>query len=175
MQMSVKHLPSPTNAAGERVVDGYCTQCKQTKSAKAFSCEWNRSKTRRKLRAWCRVCRAVYDREKRNDPVVRERIRQINREYYKTPQRRAQLARARKRYRKRCPEKLAARTAVQMAVRRGDLIYTGICVHCYKKRKTGFHHDDYSRPLDVVELCKACHKIADATVMLSTLPEGDER
>jgi hypothetical protein len=54
-----------------------------------------------------------------------------------------------------------ARTVVRGMLRRGELVRTGTCVRCpprKRKRRTVFHHPDYTRPREVLELCKKCHR-----------------
>lgn len=48
-----------------------------------------------------------------------------------------------------------ARAALRYAVRQGK-IKRGACVICHKKAVDG-HHDDYSKPLEVIWLCRQCH------------------
>jgi hypothetical protein len=57
-------------------------------------------------------------------------------------------------------EKAFARRLVNVAVRLGDLIRPDHCERCASQTKRALdgHHEDYSRPLDVVWLCRACHK-----------------
>lgn len=43
-------------------------------------------------------------------------------------------------------------------VRRSDLAKSGRCSDCKKKKPTVWHHDDYRKPLDVIELCHKCHR-----------------
>lgn len=57
--------------------------------------------------------------------------------------------------RKRNPDKYSARSAVTNAVRDGRLEKTP-CVICGASKVVG-HHEDYSRPLDVVWMCQAHH------------------
>lgn len=59
-------------------------------------------------------------------------------------------------YRAANSEKWAAHIAVSNAVKKGILVKTP-CVCCGEQRVEG-HHPDYSRPLDVVWLCAACHR-----------------
>lgn len=54
------------------------------------------------------------------------------------------------------PEKQAARLAVRMAIVRGDLVRAP-CVKCGDPDTQG-HHEDYSKPLDVVWLCRPHHE-----------------
>ncbi len=63
-----------------------------------------------------------------------------------------------KAHRKAHPEKRAARLMIRTAVRRGDLphILTCACVDC-GVQAAEYHHEDYSKPLEVEPLCKLCH------------------
>ena len=56
------------------------------------------------------------------------------------------------------PEKYAAHNAVRVAVRRGDLpkVSTLSCVDC-GIQASEYHHEDYTKPLDVEALCISCH------------------
>lgn len=78
-------------------------------------------------------------------------------EYSKRPDQLAKAAEreAMKRRDPKNAEKLAARTAVSVAVRTGNLIPQP-CESC-SKTPTQAHHDDYSKPLDVRWLCQRCH------------------
>lgn len=60
------------------------------------------------------------------------------------------------------PEKAAAHRAVAAAVRRGALLRPEFCESCLKRCKPHAHHDDYSMPLVVDWLCRACHVVADS-------------
>lgn len=52
-----------------------------------------------------------------------------------------------------------ARAIVRGMVRRGELVYAGFCRRCQKRRrKTLWHHPDYSRPTWVEEVCYKCHR-----------------
>ena len=54
------------------------------------------------------------------------------------------------------PERVAARQALGVAVRKGQILKRP-CERCGAKKVHG-HHPDYSRPLDVVWLCPDCHR-----------------
>jgi len=57
-------------------------------------------------------------------------------------------------YEQRHPERALARRILQAAVRSGRIIRQP-CVFCGKRSDA--HHDDYSRPLDVIWLCRFHH------------------
>ena len=52
--------------------------------------------------------------------------------------------------------RIRASAKVLVAVKRGRL-ERGPCARCAFTGKTDGHHFDYSRPLDVIWLCRACH------------------
>lgn len=62
-------------------------------------------------------------------------------------------------YLERHPDRVAAHRALRRAIRRGDVSPSSACEHCgiARKRIEG-HHEDYSKPLDVIWLCSSCHK-----------------
>ena len=60
-------------------------------------------------------------------------------------------------HRQRHPDRAAARTAVARALRSGQL-QRKPCEECGAV-KAQAHHEDYSRPLDVRWMCRACHMI----------------
>jgi hypothetical protein len=51
----------------------------------------------------------------------------------------------------------AARRKAYAAVKAGKLVRKTVCDVCGLPRKTEFHHPDYSKPLDVWQVCKPCH------------------
>ena len=55
----------------------------------------------------------------------------------------------------RHPEHHAAREKVRRAIRSGKLVKLP-CENCGEQKSTG-HHEDYSKPLDVIWLCRPCH------------------
>lgn len=50
-----------------------------------------------------------------------------------------------------------AKAAVGKAVKAGEMIRPLWCEACGADARLQGHHDDYSKPLDVRWLCKACH------------------
>jgi hypothetical protein len=57
----------------------------------------------------------------------------------------------------RFPQKVSARKKVKWAVATGVLIKPAICSNCGASKRLHGHHDDYSKPLEVVWLCVSCH------------------
>jgi len=62
-----------------------------------------------------------------------------------------------KEYRKANPEKYKAHNKVNNAIRSGKLIKPKYCEHCGVETRLDGHHEDHTKPLDVVWLCRDCH------------------
>lgn len=127
----------------------HCSKCRVDKPFDAFQ------KARRRpdgLQAYCRACvNANYRRNYAAAPeVFRERNRaQRERHHYG----RAAIS----------PEAHRAHMAVHRAVKIGALTRPECCSACGTgTAKAHAHHDDYSKPLDVIWLCAPCHKLAHA-------------
>jgi len=60
-----------------------------------------------------------------------------------------------KEFREQFPDKRKAQWAVTNAIRDGKLVREP-CLVCKKEFAEG-HHEDYSKPLEVMWLCKSCH------------------
>lgn len=66
-----------------------------------------------------------------------------------------------KEYRKNNPEKRKAKDKVNSTIRAGKFPKPCICSQCGKTTlevKLNYHHEDYSKPLEVISLCCKCHK-----------------
>lgn len=55
------------------------------------------------------------------------------------------------------PEKYRANAVVNSRIKRGKLTKPTACEVCGKAGRVEAHHDDYSKPLEVVWCCKSCH------------------
>jgi hypothetical protein len=73
-------------------------------------------------------------------------------------------------WRRTYPERRAAHHAVEKAVRTGKLIRPTICERCGKDCKPDGAHTDYSKPLDVLWLCRRCHMRMDKDPERRTTP-----
>ncbi len=51
-----------------------------------------------------------------------------------------------------------ARNKLRYAVRLGKIMKAEFCEKCLEKRKLHGHHEDYSKPLEVIWVCNYCHK-----------------
>jgi hypothetical protein len=56
------------------------------------------------------------------------------------------------------PEKRRAHWKTWKAIQSGKLVRSPFCQLCLAGGKVEAHHEDYALPLDVVWLCRMCHK-----------------
>lgn len=61
-------------------------------------------------------------------------------------------------YRRANRHKMHANLLVFRTIKRGKLTRPSNCSECNKKCKALAHHEDYSKPLEVIWLCSKCHK-----------------
>ena len=64
---------------------------------------------------------------------------------------------ANRRWQQRHPEKYAAQRQAKQAIKTGLLVNPGRCEDCGTETSLEAHHEDYSKPLEVVWLCVPCH------------------
>lgn len=60
-------------------------------------------------------------------------------------------------YKQRYPERIVAKNAINNAINRGKLARGVECRKCGSQDNIQAHHEDYSKPLDVMWLCSKCH------------------
>ena len=140
-----------------------CTGCQAVKSADHF----HRRKARGRvyLRARCKPCENAYNRAHRPTAASglyrTEEYRAHNRQkmsrYLRGAGRLAAAERQREHVRAH-PDRVKAWKAVERALRTGRLTRADRC-SCGRDSRVYGHHDDYTRPLDVLWVCGACHKV----------------
>ena len=98
-----------------------------------------------------------YDRQRyQNDPRVKAR----HRRYQLTDAGKASAIKSKNKWIKNNPQKRQAHIALGNAVKRGRVEKPEECELCGDKpTRIEGHHHDYSKPLDVVWLCKPCHML----------------
>lgn len=107
----------------------------------------------------CKECAKAAAGARRD--AKREEIRAYDRLRSRRPERYAmQLAHAQA-YGKRHPRRRVAYVQLCKAVKEGRIDKPDSCVVCRKKGTIQGHHDDYTRPYDVVWVCPACHYVLD--------------
>ena len=94
-----------------------------------------------------------------------EKLREYDRQRYKdSPKRQLQLKNLQHRHFSD-PVKRKATRATSNAIRDGRLLRPNHCSQCACACKPEAHHEDYSKPLDVVWLCRSCHcKVHSRTI-----------
>ena len=103
----------------------------------------------------CKNCTKKDSRKNRS--INLEYYRQYDRDRFQNnPERRKITYAIASEYRKKYPERYKAHNAVNNAVRDGRLIKKPCCV-CGSLKSHG-HHEDYSKPLEVVWVCAAHHR-----------------
>jgi hypothetical protein len=93
----------------------------------------------------CRICKKGWYLRTRNTSSFKKRMRDAS-----------------QRYREKFAEKHRIRARVNDAIRYGKMTKPSSCSNCgTKKARIEGHHEDYSKPLEVIWLCKKCHYEAD--------------
>lgn len=129
-----------------------CKKCLETKQHSEFKRNW---RVEGGIYPVCKACESK--RRKAFYMANRERLAADAKEYRKTPAGKAAHKKAVYNYADKVDR---AGTKVGSAIRRGDLIKPDECSVCGSKPPSGeihAHHDDYSKPLDVRWVCRACH------------------
>lgn len=115
---------------------------------------------------YCSSCKTIknlmpkpYSRGRGNGEYYR--CRSCNAEHaarYRQTKRGKEAAyRAQASYYSRSKDKVMARAAVKRALVSGELLKPDNCTNCLVPARLDAHHDDYSKPLDVIWLCRTCH------------------
>lgn len=126
-----------------------CSRCRETKPTSEFHKDKGRSDG---LSGWCKPCRIKSIRiaeAKRPKPPYTPRSRQPERIRERTKKRN---------YRAAHPERVKAALKVQRALQSGKLAPAteSFCFVCGNPAQH-LHHMDYSKPLEVIPVCKSCH------------------
>lgn len=135
-------LPLSSFYKHAQMADGYLNKCK--------TCVKNRVK---KHRSENLEAIQEYDRQRANLPhrvEARSKYRQSERYQEKH-------TKSNKKYRKNNPDKYEAHNQVRDALLKGTLEKSN-CIIC-NSVKTEAHHEDYSKPLDVIWFCSKHHKL----------------
>ena len=132
-----------------------CTQCKQIKSQDDFH---YKNKALGLRQSYCKLCYKKYDNYRYN--FKREiRLRQLKESYERNKHKWAEKTR---KSRELYPEKWKARQTLRNAIASGKVIKYP-CQTCGDIKSHG-HHEDYSKPLEVLWLCAKHHMEKHRTV-----------
>jgi hypothetical protein len=127
-----------------------CTKCGEKKPLTEF----HKSKRSQDGRGCvCDKCSQAKSREYRDKN--RERLREYDRVRSQTKARKADKNVTSQRWQKKNTLKTIAHRIVNEAIRKGSLIRQPCCV-CHNTESHA-HHEDYSKPLDIIWLCATHH------------------
>lgn len=128
------------------------------------------SEITKKYRDWyeCKLCGFAFDTEDMNSKdgkitykckdCAREENKLKMRKYYNSPSGKLVIKRINREQYLRFPEKAQARQKLNMAVKHG-LLKRLPCAYCNStKGRIEAHHEDYTRPLDVIWFCSLHHR-----------------
>jgi hypothetical protein len=121
-----------------------CSKCGKEKGLKHFDKNPGR---KHDVHSQCKDCKVIYRLENA------EKIKAYRQTGANKESRRIGSIK----YRLKFPHVGKATGLLNRAVRLGEIIPSDICSACNKKSKTEAHHHDYSKPLEVVWLCRGCH------------------
>lgn len=149
-------------------LDKKCSLCKLVKSLDSFSM---RSKMKGTYLACCKDCANAYAREyyqKNRERYAanhkkyyldnRDRLNEYQRSYFQTALGKRFLKRSYDNASMKYPEKKVARQTLHGAILAGKIIKPTKCSQCSSSGRIEGHHEDYTRPLEVIWLCTLCHK-----------------
>lgn len=119
----------------------------------------------------CKACVRKYARSRgglnsvreynRNRPNAKERSRKNcareSAKYASDPDYRSMKARKLREYRRKHKDKSAAHAVIRRGLKNGKVVAKEFCERCNCDGKLHAHHEDYSKPLDVMWLCTSCH------------------
>lgn len=135
-----------------------CSKCGEEKPTSGF---YRHPETKDGLNSWCKDCTASRWQDWRarhpnykQTRTPEQRHRWAQAEYRRDPTKKTRECQRR---RKENPLAYAARTAVGNALQSGRLVRPSACSACGKPCKPDGHHEDYTKPLEVVWVCKSCH------------------
>lgn len=119
-----------------------CYRCGQAKESQSQS--------------YCRACKLAYNAEHRNRDAWKKQAHDYqNNKYASDPAYREWVLANRKEYRRANKEKVSAQNKLNRAIANGTLV-RGKCQVCGLSNADA-HHYDYSKPLDVLWLCRLHH------------------
>ncbi len=135
-------------------MEKYCYKCQSTKSVELFG---KRTREKDGLRQECKECFKKFTKAKykKTANYRKAHTRNMSRKYHKDPIFRAERIAYFKERRRLFPERDKASRKVKKAIVAGKLVRLP-CTKCGNPKSHG-HHEDYSKPLEVVWLCASCH------------------
>jgi len=60
-------------------------------------------------------------------------------------------------YEKKFPERIKAGKIIERLIKKGKLIRPHFCSVCHRRGIIHGHHEDYSKPTEIIWICRSCH------------------
>lgn len=165
-----------------------CSKCKMTKPESGFH---KKVTSKNGLHSNCKECRKKYYEENKEKIKAKqktwhnenkERLNAKTRQRYNNSEQYRQRKQDNHRkwrennsdkvkarneeYQKKYPERNRAIVVVYRALKRGAIARPERCINCNVVKSLDAHHEDYNKPLEVVWLCKSCHKLLHLTAIV---------
>ena len=148
-----------------------CSKCKREKEYEEF---YRDSTAKDGFNGICKKCRLSMDRKRRKlDPAWvtkrklqnkryheknREKIALRKKEWFNSEKGKKSHRTSASKWKKKNACKVKAHSAIERAVKRGELIPKTHCEVCNGTHRIEAHHPDYRKRLTVIWLCKFCHE-----------------
>jgi len=126
------------------------SSCKECRNKKATLWQKNHPEKKR-----------LIQKKSRDKPKAKERQKKYYREWYKKNgrSRSSDYQEAILEWRKNNPDGVRAHQIVSYALYHGKITEPKLCQKCNLEKKLCAHHNDYSKPLEIIWLCYSCHKL----------------
>jgi ribosomal protein S27AE len=128
-----------------------CCKCKELKPEESFY----KDRTQKTGRgSYCKDCFRAYNSEK----TKKDRDKYIEKSRNYRERNKNIISEKQKIYQANNREKIIAHGLVRRALEKGTIIKKELCEKCGEPSVLS-HHEDYSKPLDIMWLCLRCHQI----------------
>lgn len=104
-------------------------------------------------------------RKYQKSPAGKIRKAEDAKKYQATPAGKETRKRGGEKYHLKYPEKIKAQSETGNAIRGGRLVRPSACSTCFESGFIEAHHEDYSKPLEIVWLCPRCHRKVHTRVL----------
>ncbi len=146
-----------------------CSKCKKLREECEF---WKRNNRKSGLNSECKECakerrtkayrenkedfrekRKIYYRKNRDKLCAGQVESQKDNKRYRKYQNKRLIEK-----RKGNDQKFLARQIVHIALKGKMIIKPEVCTQCMSREKIEAHHEDYSKPLEILWVCYECHR-----------------
>lgn len=125
----------------------HCTKCKTEENLLKYSKKFNKAKTIATQYYYCRDCNRKRASAYYKTPTGQKNIYKANKKQWSSEEGRV---------------KHNARVLLHYYIRKGTIVKPDCCSECGGTQpRIEAHHEDYSKPLEVIWLCSPCHSEAD--------------